>query len=412
MKDPTVDLPSLPASPSFKLLHHSWESRHFHHYCHTMFWEVPYLILRRLRAQREQLSEEAQYESQQRQYRETNNINRRQFLRRRRRRRIFPVRINLSEIDEHDIKERYRLNSDAIMSLYELIKKDLISTTKRSNAVPGIVKLLCALHYFTSGSLQSTVAEAGGITQSTFSRALSEVISAILKLTDQFINFPRNPAGLQLLKDGFQRIDGFPNVIGVVGCTHIAISPPSEMEQRYRNRKHYHSINVQLVCDSDMRILDVVSQFPGSTDDSSVLNQTEIHDRFESGEFNGWLLGDSGYGVKPWLLTPFDNPATNSEIRYNLSHAATYSVMEQTIDVLKSRFRCLDNPNGVLLYNPEKVCKIIVVCCIIHNIAVLKNIDIDIALDLRPPIKDESIEDDTMQGSLQRDKVMADYFSD
>ncbi|XP_066454588.1 transcription termination factor 4, mitochondrial isoform X1 [Eleutherodactylus coqui] len=377
-----------------------------------MFLTLPYLILRRLRARRQQIHEEVRYEPPPRQYRESNNnINRRQFLRRRRRRRIFPVRINLSEIDEHDIKERYRLNSDAIMSLYDLIKKDLISTTKRSNAVPGIVKLLCALHYFTSGSLQSTVAEAGGITQSTFSRALSEVISAILKLSDQFIKFPGDAAGLQLIKHGFQGIDGFPNVLGAVGCTHIAISPPSEMEQMYRNKKHYHSINVQIICDADMRILDVVSQFPGSTHDSSVLKQSGIQERFEEGEFSGWLLGDAGYGVKPWLLTPFDNPLTESEVHYNISHSATYSVVERTIDVLKSRFRCLDNPNGVLLYNPEKVSKIILVCCIIHNIAVVRNIEVDLALDLRPPIKDESTEDDTMEGTEERDKVVEEYFS-
>ncbi|XP_069583824.1 transcription termination factor 4, mitochondrial isoform X1 [Ranitomeya imitator] len=374
-----------------------------------MFLTVPYLILRRLRA-RHELNEEVRYVPPPRQYRES-NISRRQFLRRRRRRRIFPARIDLSEIDEHDIKERYRLNSDAIMSLYELIKKDLISTTKRSNAVPGIVKLLCALHYFTSGSLQSTVAEAGGITQSTFSRALSEVISAILKLAEQFIKFPSDPAGLHLVKQGFRSIDGFPDVLGAVGCTHIAISPPSEMEQMYRNKKHYHSINVQVICDSDTRILDVVSQCPGSTHDSSVLKQSEMHERFDKGEFSGWLLGDAGYGVKQWLLTPFEKPATASEVRYNLSHNATYSAVERTIDVLKSRFRCLDNPNGVLLYNPEKVSKIILVCCIIHNIAVLKNIDVDLALDLRPPIKDESTEDDTMEGTAKRDAVVAEYFS-
>ncbi|CAI9603653.1 unnamed protein product, partial [Staurois parvus] len=382
-----------------------------------MFWEVPYLILRRLRAQREQLEDEEEddnhYESPPRQNREVKNkmINRRQFLRRRRRRRIFPARINLSEIDERDIQERYRLSSDFIMSLYELIKKDLISTTKRSNAVPGIVKLLCALHYFTSGSLQSTVAEAGGITQSTFSRALSEVISAILKLQDQFITFPKNTGGQQLNMAGFHCIDGFPNVLGVLGCTHIAISPPSEMEQMYRNNKHYHSINVQLVCAPDMRILDVVSQFPGSTHNSNLLKQSRIHDRFEKEEFNGWLLGDEGYGVKPWLLTPFDKPVTKEEIRYNISHSSTYSVLERTVEVLKSRFRCLDNPNGVLLYNPEKVCKIILVCCIIHNIAIMKCLDVDIALDLRLPIKDESIEDDTEEGTLQRDKVVAEFFS-
>lgn len=264
-----------------------------------MFWEVPYLILRRLRAQREQLEEEEEeynnnhYEPPPRQHSGliNNRINRRQFLRRRRRRRIFPARINLSEIDERDIQERYRLSSDFIMSLYELIKKDLISTTKRSNAVPGIVKLLCALHYFTSGSLQSTVAEAGGITQSTFSRALSEVISAILKLQDHFISFPKNTRGQQLNMAGFCCIDSFPNVLGVLGCTHIAISPPSEMEQLYRNNKHYHSINVQLVCAPDMRIMDVLSQFPGSTHNSTILKQSSIHERFENEEYNGWLLG-------------------------------------------------------------------------------------------------------------------------
>lgn len=380
------------------------------------------MILRRLRAQREQLEEEEEeeeekeddnhYESPPRQKRAVkNNINnRRQFLRRRRRRRIFPARINLSEIDERDIQERYRLSSDFIMSLYELIKKDLISTTKRSNAVPGMVKLLCALHYFTSGSLQSTVAEAGGITQSTFSRALSEVISAVLKLQDQFITFPKNTGGQKLNMAGFRCIDGFPNVLGVLGCTHIAISPPSEMEQMYRNNKHYHSINLQLVCAPDLRILDVVSQFPGSTHNTNLLKQSKIHERFENGEFNGWLLGDEGYGVKPWLLTPFDKPVTKAEIRYNISHSSTYSVLERTVEVLKSRFRCLDNPNGVLLYNPEKVCKIILVCCIIHNIAIMKCLDVDIALDLRPPIKDESIEDDTEEGTLQRDKVVAEFF--
>ncbi|XP_072263909.1 putative nuclease HARBI1 [Pyxicephalus adspersus] len=381
-----------------------------------MFWEVPYLILRRLRAQREHLEEEEDddhYESPPRQRREVKNniISRRQFLRRRRRRRIFPARINLSEIDERDIQERYRLSSDFIMSLYELIKKDLISTTKRSNAVPGIVKLLCALHYFTSGSLQSTVAEAGGITQSTFSRALSEVISAILKLQDQFIAFPKNPAGQQLNKAGFRCIDGFPNVLGVLGCTHIAISPPSEMEQMYRNSRHYHSINVQLVCAPDMRILDVVAEFPGSTHNANVLKQSKIHERFENGEFNGWLLGDEGYGVKPWLLTPFDKPVTKAEVRYNISHSSTYSFLERAVEVLKSRFRCLDNPNGVLLYNPEKVCKIILVCCIIHNIAIMKCLDVDIALDLRSPIKEESIEDDTKEGTIQRDTIVAEYFS-
>ncbi|XP_053315964.1 transcription termination factor 4, mitochondrial isoform X1 [Spea bombifrons] len=376
-----------------------------------MFWGIPYLILRRLRSRLE--PREPRYEPVHYEQRPIRENNRRQSLRRRRQR-IFPVRVNLSEINEHDIKSRYHLSSDAIMSLYELIKDDLISTTKRSNAVPGIVKLLCALHYFASGSLQSTVAEVGGITQSTFSRALSEVISAILKLADKFINYPNDDASLERIKDGFLSIAGFPNVVGAIGCAHVALSPPAEIEQIYRNRMHYHSINVQVVCDSNMNILDVVSQFPGSTRNSYILRQSGIHERFESGDFNGgWLLGESSYGVKSWLLTPVCNPATNAEAEYNSAHRATHCVVEHTFGVLKSRFRCLDHSGGAFLYSPEKVCKIIVVCCILHNIAIMKNNTIDVAQDLRPNDQNEDQMEDgnTIEGKAQRERVIKEFFT-
>ncbi|XP_063298481.1 transcription termination factor 4, mitochondrial isoform X1 [Pelobates fuscus] len=374
-----------------------------------MFWEIPYLILRRLRSRVEDSDEDVQYDHHHR-HRENN---RREALRRRRRR-IFPVRVNLSEINEHEIKTRYHLSSDAIMSLYELIKDDLISTTKRSNAVPGIVKLLCALHYFASGSLQSTVAEVGGITQSTFSRALSEVISAILKLTDTFINYPDDDASLQAIKEGFFRIAGFPNVVGVVGCTHVALSPPAEIEQIYRNKMHYHSINVQVVCASDMKILDVVARFPGSTRNSYILRQSGIRERFENGEFNGgWLLGEPSYGVKSWLLTPVRSPTIKPEVKYNIAHRSTLCVVERTFGVLKSRFRCLDHSGGAFLYSPEKVCKIIVVCCILHNIAIMKNNHMEIAPDLRPVGEnhDEQVDSNTTEGKMQREQLITDVFS-
>lgn len=45
---------------------------------------------------------------------------------------------------------------------------------------------------------------------------------------------------------------GFPGIIGVIDCTHIAIVPPNSEdnlypEHVYVNRKGYHSINTQLV---------------------------------------------------------------------------------------------------------------------------------------------------------------------
>ncbi|KAG5885508.1 hypothetical protein JTB14_030248 [Gonioctena quinquepunctata] len=57
----------------------------------------------------------------------------------------------------------------------------------------------------------------------------------------------------------------FPGVVGCVDCTHIAIFTPkiidAEMpEHIYVNRKGYHSMNVQLICDSRLMIINVVAR--------------------------------------------------------------------------------------------------------------------------------------------------------
>ena len=45
------------------------------------------------------------------------------------------------------------------------------------------------------------------------------------------------------------QIAGFPCVIGCIDRTHIRIQAPSQNEQNYVNRKGYHSVNVQVICD-------------------------------------------------------------------------------------------------------------------------------------------------------------------
>lgn len=44
-----------------------------------------------------------------------------------------------------------------------------------------------------------------------------------------------------------------------------------------------------------------------------------------------WLLGDSGYPLEPWLLTPLPNPQNDSEIRYNVLHRQLRVKVENVI---------------------------------------------------------------------------------
>ena len=78
-----------------------------------------------------------------------------------------------------------------------------------------------------------------------------------------------------------------------------------------------YSINVQLVCDAKYRILNVVARWPGSTHDSRILHESRLGHAYQNGDLHGILLGDSGYPLKPWLMTPILNPQTAAEEAYN-----------------------------------------------------------------------------------------------
>jgi hypothetical protein len=89
------------------------------------------------------------------------------------------------------------------------------------------------------------------------------------------------------------------------------------MEYAYVNRKGKHSLNVQLICDVNFKIMNVVARWPGSTHDSRILENSAIGDMFESGRLQGMLLGDGGYPQKNYLMTPFRNPNTPAQRAYN-----------------------------------------------------------------------------------------------
>ena len=56
---------------------------------------------------------------------------------------------------------------------------------------------------------------------------------------------------------------GFPGVIGCVDCTHVRILAPTTNEHEFINRKGQHSINVQLICNAQLRIMNADVKWPG-----------------------------------------------------------------------------------------------------------------------------------------------------
>lgn len=73
----------------------------------------------------------------------------------------------------------------------------------------------------------------------------------------------------------------FPKCVGTIDCTHVRIISSGGLDAKiHRNRKEYFSINVQTICDTDLRIQNIVAIFPGSNHDSTIFNYSSIRGKF------------------------------------------------------------------------------------------------------------------------------------
>uniref|UniRef100_A0A673Y676 Putative nuclease HARBI1 n=1 Tax=Salmo trutta TaxID=8032 RepID=A0A673Y676_SALTR len=235
--------------------------------------------------------------------------------------------------------------------------------TKHTYAIPMQSQVLSPLGFLATGAFQREIADCSGSSQPPMSRILPAVLHGIISMTPQYIQFLYTAAQQARVKRDFHTIAEFPNVVGAIDCTHIAIKTPSLNELNFVNRKGFHSVNVQVICDSHLALLNVVAKQPVSLN----LHEGVVED--------GWLIGDQGYPLKTWLMTPLTNPSNQQEARYNQAHARTRTTVERTIGLLKGHWLCLSGTGGTL---EESLCPppvafisllwiIFLCCCMFSN---------------------------------------------
>jgi nuclease HARBI1 len=143
--------------------------------------------------------------------------------------------------------------------------------------------------------------------------------------------------------------------------------------------------------------MDIVARWPGSAYDQAIFNNSVIRARLEMGEFgDGVILGDSGYAVKSYLLTPLRNPVRREEILYNESQIRTRGAVERQYGVWKRRFPVLSL--GIRL-RLDRVQNVIVACAVLHNLAIEMN-------EPEPPVDPELPVLDLEQDQIPRPEAI------
>jgi hypothetical protein len=278
----------------------------------------------------------------------------------------------VTDITDFNLRTWTRLDRATFYFVLEQLADDLSRQNERNFAVPNDTQLLVGLSFLASGSFQWTMGGLFGVSQTTASDIIRRVVVALNRIAGDHIMFPSTVAELNATKQDFYRRGGIRNVVGVIDCTHIQFQPLKAEEAQYVDRKGLHSINVQLVCNEKLEISDVVARWPGSVHDSFIWNNCGLRETMI--ETDGWLLGDSGYPLEPWLLTKYRTPATEPQRRFNAAIGTVRSLIENVNGILKSRWRVLAKSGGEMLYRVDRVCDITVACCVLHNICVRRNV--------------------------------------
>ncbi|KAL3700139.1 hypothetical protein R1sor_018161 [Riccia sorocarpa] len=167
---------------------------------------------------------------------------------------------------------------------------------------------------------------------------------------------------------------GFPGCIGLVDGTLVKLSQrPRDDGETYFDRKSNYSMNVQVICDQNKRVIYFFAGMSGSCHDLTCLRRSSLWGRLGSTQLfdNGqYLLGDSGYIPLDRLVCSYKRTGDDvDKVDFNTCIAHARVGNEHCIGILKARWHSLKEIRMQLRSPAENtyVIRWIRCCIILHN---------------------------------------------
>lgn len=286
---------------------------------------------------------------------------------------VYKKRMDRTIIKEKTYHQLFRFEKHNVAYLADTFLRPHRET--RGGCLSSIQRMEITLRYLSDPGYQTSVAQMTGVTQSTVSKVIKDTLDCISSKHENWIKFPIGNNDVNEFKQRWAATLGFPFCLGAIDCTHIKIDKPSgAFGDNFINRKGVATFNVQATCDENYKFTSIDVGWPGSVHDSRIFKLSTLYAHLSRGDTPGVILGDSGYGIAPFLMKPFDNPENNIEANFNYCHSRNRVVIEQSFGQVKRRFPILRY--GIRL-NFNMIPKCIISCFVLHNVSKFLN-DIEI----------------------------------
>ncbi|RHN76051.1 putative chromosomal replication initiator, DnaA, harbinger transposase-derived nuclease [Medicago truncatula] len=273
-----------------------------------------------------------------------------------------------------------------------LVKDDIAKKSSHfsfSNGKPVSLtdQVAVALRRLGSGDSFVTIGDSFGLSHSTVSQVTWRFVESMEERGLHHLQWPSTQEEMNSIKSKFEKIQGFPNCCGAVDVTHITMLLPATEQSSdvWLDHKNNHSMVLQAIVDPDMKFRDIVTGWPGKMEDWSIFESSNFNKLCDNGErLNGkklklskgseireYIIGDSGYPQLPYLVVPYEEKEileSEPKAKFNKLHLETRMVAQRALTRLKEMWKIIRGK----MWRPDKhrLPRIILVCCILHNIVI------------------------------------------
>ena len=235
---------------------------------------------------------------------------------------------------------------------------------------------LMILIYIVRGHTNRETMERWQHSGATISAIVHEVSSSLLSCRNRIYKPAKDGDPTPTQISNFAKFSPFfDNCIGALDGTYVPAVIPFDEQVRFRNRKKFVSQNVLGVVNFDMTFAYALCGWEGSAHDSRVYDDAK--GRGLPLPNNKFYLGDAGYGLSKYVLTPFRGvryhllefemnglgPANAKEL-FNLRHSSLRNVVERVFGVMKRRFPILVKMSP---YDYPFQVELVECCILLHN---------------------------------------------